>query len=325
MRLPLAFTCLLTCLTLFSSCARQPNMQSSGGVILTYSVTDFDPKIDDLAASGMARSIQSRLDPERRHSIIVKILNNSKVEISVPNGGLPVARAKRLLQLTGHLEFLIAANSRDHAELIEAARASKDRSVKKGEQTIGRWVAAARDQASVEAFSADGLNSVIRNGKTGEPVELSSSQAAEVQAKPSELLGILKTLGVDELEMLMVVGPIGSNLTAEQLTSVQLAADGSGQPAIAFEMNDKGEQMLQTPTSSNLPRADGSSRSMGVILDNQVMSLPHIRSAISGRGLISGNFSKDEAELIVEVLRVGRLPFKLKSAPDTEIRVKAEQ
>ncbi len=161
----------------------------------------------------------------------------------------------------------------------------------------------------------------MRNGETGKPFELKPPHLKEVRADSTKLLSILKSLGVTQLELLMVVDPSGSNSSGKHLASVRLADDGAGRPAIAFDTNDEGARVLRKMTSDNLPSNDGTSRHLAIMLDNQVMTLPRVLATISLRGMISGNYSKEEAQLIVDVLRTGPLPFKLKAEPDTEIVV----
>ncbi len=130
MRILFSFAAVITCLALFVGCTQKPSMKKSRGTGLIYSLSDeVDSKIADFASSKMTSAILSRLDPDRRYGIEVAIVVNSKIQVSVPNDGLPLGRAKQLLKLNGNLEFLIAANARDHAELIKTARASKERVV----------------------------------------------------------------------------------------------------------------------------------------------------------------------------------------------------
>jgi preprotein translocase subunit SecD len=57
--------------------------------------------------------------------------------------------------------------------------------------------------------------------------------------------------------------------------------------------------------------ATGFSRKLGIILDGFLVSAPAIRSTISGRGEITGSFSRQEVDDLVDVLNAGSLPAPL--------------
>jgi preprotein translocase subunit SecD len=50
---------------------------------------------------------------------------------------------------------------------------------------------------------------------------------------------------------------------------------------------------------------------LGIILDGKLYSAPSIIWTITNNGQITGNFTKEEAADIVDVLNAGSLPVKL--------------
>jgi SecD/SecF fusion protein len=62
-------------------------------------------------------------------------------------------------------------------------------------------------------------------------------------------------------------------------------------------------------------------RHLAIILDGLVMSAPTINSEIGRQGQISGNFTQQEVDSIVSLLRAGALPVRLKAQPVSETTV----
>lgn len=59
-------------------------------------------------------------------------------------------------------------------------------------------------------------------------------------------------------------------------------------------------------------------RHIAVIFDNQVLSAPRLIQPIRSNGEISGNFTREEVEFIVSILRAGSLPVQLRPDPVSE-------
>ncbi|TXM64633.1 protein translocase subunit SecD [Methylobacterium sp. WL103] len=90
------------------------------------------------------------------------------------------------------------------------------------------------------------------------------------------------------------------------LTDAQPAFDQqTHEPMVSFKFNLKGAQRFGQATSENVGRR------MAIVLDNEVVSAPVIRSAITGgSGQITGNFSVQQANDLSILLRAGALPAK---------------
>ena len=90
------------------------------------------------------------------------------------------------------------------------------------------------------------------------------------------------------------------------LTDAQPAFDQqSHEPMVSFKFNLKGAQRFGQATSENVGRR------MAIVLDNEVVSAPVIRSAITGgSGQITGNFTVQQANDLSVLLRAGALPAK---------------
>jgi SecD/SecF fusion protein len=72
-------------------------------------------------------------------------------------------------------------------------------------------------------------------------------------------------------------------------------------------------------TSTNLPDPDtGVERQLGIVLDNTLLSAPNIQSTITNRGRITGRFSSEEIDFLINILRAGKLPAALDPEPATQ-------
>ena len=95
-------------------------------------------------------------------------------------------------------------------------------------------------------------------------------------------------------------------VTGEDLENAQLDFDQNGRPAVAFRFNASAARKFGDYTLDNI----GSP--FAIVLDNEVISAPTIQSHIpGGSGIITGNFTVDEATNLAVLLRAGALPAEL--------------
>ena len=79
-----------------------------------------------------------------------------------------------------------------------------------------------------------------------------------------------------------------------------------GRPVVTFKFNTIGGRKFGEATQNNIGRR------LAIVLDNEVISAPTIQSAIlGGSGVITGNFSAEEANNLAMLLRSGALPAEL--------------
>lgn len=96
-------------------------------------------------------------------------------------------------------------------------------------------------------------------------------------------------------------------VTGEQLVDSQPSFDQNGRPSVSFRFNPTGGAAFGRYTAENI----GSP--FAIVLDNHVISAPVIQSHISGgSGIITGNFSAEEASNLAILLRAGALPAEIK-------------
>lgn len=95
-------------------------------------------------------------------------------------------------------------------------------------------------------------------------------------------------------------------VTGEELTDAMPATDQNGQPAVDFRFNPTGARKFGEYTTANVGQP------FAIVLDNEVVSAPVIRQAITGgSGQISGSMQYEEANRLAVQLRAGALPAEL--------------
>jgi preprotein translocase subunit SecD len=71
---------------------------------------------------------------------------------------------------------------------------------------------------------------------------------------------------------------------------------------VVFSLRPEGAAKLQAWTRANI------NRYIGVVLNKEARSVAHIRSEISDTGVITGRYTREQAEDIAHVLKTGNLP-----------------
>jgi preprotein translocase subunit SecD len=100
-------------------------------------------------------------------------------------------------------------------------------------------------------------------------------------------------------------------LNKEVILSGDLLVDASatyheGKPAVAFRFNSLGSRKFAQITTDNIGRI------FAIVLDGKVITAPVINTVINqGSGVISGNFTTQEAGQVALLLRAGALPAPL--------------
>ncbi|MFQ6552787.1 protein translocase subunit SecD [Aestuariibius insulae] len=135
---------------------------------------------------------------------------------------------------------------------------------------------------------------------TFQPVRIPTSNPNERVDASEEILPAIEGEGAFYiLERTAVV-------TGEQLVDAQPAFDQNGLPAVNFRFNPAGARDFGDYTAENIGAL------FAIVLDEEVVSAPRIQSHIpGGSGIITGNFTIEEATQLAILLRAGALPAEL--------------
>jgi SecD/SecF fusion protein len=107
-------------------------------------------------------------------------------------------------------------------------------------------------------------------------------------------------------------------LGSQELSMARVGQDQMGLPAVDLEFTNAGRKRFAAVTRAHAPggtlNPDMAGRHyMGIVIDGTLYSAPYIREAITGANAqISGNFNMEDAKRLVNVLRSGALPTRIK-------------
>ncbi|EDP76678.1 protein translocase subunit SecD [Hydrogenivirga sp. 128-5-R1-1] len=95
-------------------------------------------------------------------------------------------------------------------------------------------------------------------------------------------------------------------ISGSDLKTAYMTKDEFGAPAVGFELKSEAADKFGEFTYKNIGKR------LAIVLEDKVVSAPVIRSRISDRGQITGNFTPQEVRDLALILRTGALPTSLK-------------
>jgi preprotein translocase subunit SecD len=96
---------------------------------------------------------------------------------------------------------------------------------------------------------------------------------------------------------------VEKELTGQFFKKAEVGFERTGKPMIMFEFNNEGAKMFGETTKRLIGKP------VGIFLDGEMLTSPTVRSQITDRGQIEGNFTLDEARNLVIQLNAGALPL----------------
>ena len=136
-----------------------------------------------------------------------------------------------------------------------------------------------------------GFHTIIAGVPTGEDVALEAEQIVLPFAEFADESFILDATPI-------VDG--GAVIAASQ------TFDQNNTPAVQFRFNEVGARAFSDYTADNI------GNSFAIVLDGKVMSIPRIMSTIAGGdAILTGSFTKQDAQELAVILQGGVLPFDL--------------
>ncbi len=316
-----------------------------GGVILVYEVNEIETAQlrrgaaeNQWSMGQLIAVISKRLNPTGLKEIVVRPFGPKQVEIVVPEvDPEEIKNIKKTLETAGVLQFMIVASDDKDTELFEAAKHQAERggelklsravfdpstlksaTGKEGaERQIGYWATLARegDEKTGHFRAMDTVaNGLLRDGRTGEILNLTAQQKQAFARDQAFFEGYLKQNGISIVDVLMVYDQ-EYPIRGEDLALAYPGHDESFRPAIHFTMRTTGSHKMGYVTGENIHRK------LAIIFDQEVLSAPVIQSRISDQGQITGNFTNEEVEFIVGILKSGSMPVVMQKNPISENQI----
>ncbi|MEX0717667.1 MAG: protein translocase subunit SecD [Planctomycetaceae bacterium] len=285
----------------------------AGGTNLVYQV-QFDKakaegkEIEDQgrAMDQMVGAVKRRLDPSNVEEITVRQVGSDRIEVIIP-GADPetVAAKKAAIVKLGSLEFGILANRVDHLQFIQQAEADPGLTEVRIGDRVARWAEIAWDEQGNPKLEFGGDRDITVRAATDR-----ETSRPKLTDKKTQVY-----------EVLVMQDPPDARVTGRYVTRATSAADENGRPAVNFTFNETGGTKFQTLTSRNRPRTDGSTRDLAILLDGQVHTAPRLQAVISTQGQITGQFTTEEVNELVNVLNAGALEVPINETPLYEFSV----
>ncbi len=97
-----------------------------------------------------------------------------------------------------------------------------------------------------------------------------------------------------------------------QLRGARPDRDEHGRPSVQFQLDIVGGQRFEELTRNNIGRP------LCILVDNVAYSAPNIQSKIGTHGQITGEFSPEKVNYLVQTMQAGSLPARLKETPISE-------
>jgi SecD/SecF fusion protein len=321
-----------------------------GGVILVYEVNERETESlrrgsnqSDWEMSQLLAVITRRLNPTGLKEIVVRPFGPKQVEVVVPEvDPQEIELIKETIRTGGVLQFMIVASTdRDPAELFDAARQQAEKGedrlqrsvidpdtrkevtgdVRK-ERQIGYWARLAHeegDEATAPLRATETIaNGFVRNGRTGEILDWTPQQKQLFASSPLALQAYMKEHGIPYIDVLMIYDQDFAIKGDDLNPGLTYAGhDESFRPAIHFAMRAEGSHKMGYVTQEHIERK------LAIIFDNELLSAPVIRSKITDSGQITGNFTQEEVDFIVGILKSGSMPVVMQKEPISENQIGA--
>jgi len=258
------------------------------------------PSAADVDMDKLIQAIRLRVDPSNIRELTIRPYGERQIEVIIPEADEEErARIKKKISSAGTLEFRILANRRDsqpggkHPSVdINRAMQLEGRELKDSEgNLLAWWVPVRKGEEEGLLRFADRAETVYRK----------------------------RTYGGYEWTEFLVVKDI-FDVNGGYLVSARTGIDQSGRPNVLFTFSQRGGSLFLALTTKYRPdEAQDFSRHLGIILDGYLQSAPAIKSPIAQQGEITGDFTRQEVEDLVDILNAGSLPTALSEEPISEL------
>ena len=222
------------------------------------------------------------------------------------------------LDLLGGTQVMLEADLPEGQAPAEGAMTTAQQIVERRVNALGvsEAVVQGQDQSriSVELPGVNNPDQAIETIRSTGQLEFVDPQGAQLDqgmiintSKNPDAVTQAQAVGGTE-----ILAPYGEQafetvMTGEVLKSAVATADQLGQWQIAFDLTSQGSDQFFNYTGSHIGQP------MAIVLDGVVLSAPTIQAAIRDQGVITGQFTKDEADSLAVQMRYGALPVPLRA------------
>jgi len=281
-------------------------------------------------AADIIPDLVRRVDPSGTSEISIRPLGSDKIEVTIPETDLEQANTiwDRLAKV-GKLEFRILADSQytEHGQALRLARelaaeGKRDREIvvtdaDGNRKVIAYWATLAREVGPGGTIAADApikyipeRGQLLRNRATGELINVLDIPFSNNRDNHGrEFSNWLKSRNIRSPQILLMQPAEPENVEGSHLFTVTSDMDELGRACVGFVTSDQGALRMGTFTRKNEKKL------MGIVLDDQLHSAATIQEAITKRGRITGSFTREEVDEIVNNLRSGKLDVTLNKTP----------
>ncbi len=302
-----------------------------GGQQLVYAIAAESADGNETATAdtpidwrNLIRALDCRLNPYGNHEVRIRQCGRQKVEVTISHDPARGQYVRSAIATAGVLEMRIIANQRDHRHLItlalqqaqdpELARRTDPWVTDQDGNRLGHWVTVEKTKIKARELTL----TVARNSNTGQRIDCSTLVP---ELTDDRLLSdCLNQAGIADVDVLVAVDD-GCDVTGDNLQTVAAGVDEYLSPCVNFRLSPEGAIRMKELTSRNAPDLEVDPpfyRHLGIILDDQLLTLPRLITAIGDSGRITGYFTAAEVDLLVGVLRAGRLPVQVDPMPVRE-------
>lgn len=281
----------------------------AGGTNLVYELDGEPKKADTL--DNMVGAIKRRLDPTGTQELAIRQVGKKQIEIIIPKATPEeVENVKDKITSVGMLEFAILATrlNPNHKTLIDRAK-----SIQGDLRDNGQVVAGWRAIAPLTKVNADGTTARVPNTDLdGEDLPgRAEIVLRQIKNKPEGFKEVLCVFDRNEKR----------RVTGDYLDYSRAGTDDRGSPCVHFTLTAPGGTRFRALTTMYAPMTDGKEYKLAVLLDNEVQTAPNIREPIGSQGQITGRYTMDEVERIVNILNAGALEVPIKKDPISEFSI----
>ncbi|MCU0512892.1 MAG: protein translocase subunit SecD [Anaerolineae bacterium] len=249
-------------------------------VLLQADVPADTYTLEDLRET--ANNVARRVNALGLSEATIQVQGNNRILVELP-GVRDRQQAINTIQQTALLEFVDFGGLRDQAQNYEGQHILTTEQAR---------LQSLRDQAAADAPAP---------AATAEP-GTEDTAAAPIQRLPHPVTG-------QPFETVLT----GAALQAASAVYGQTSQASAAQWYISFEMKPEFTEQFATYTGSRIGEP------MAIVLDGVVLSAPIIQSQLPGSGIITGQFTEEEATRLALQLRSGALPIPLSVITGSEV------